>query len=97
MLNWLSHFKEKMSSYYSVALLLLGCVTGLSAAWLGWGVLGVFTLGMVFAKTTILPEVNVGTVLRGDSSGWFDRSQLKQTMVESDATHAFKKNPDYIL
>lgn len=96
MLNWLVKFKEKMISHYSMTLLLVGCVTGLSAAWLGWGVIGVFLLGMAFAKTAALPECPQVSSFSVWPSQLLSRSHLKQTMPQ-DLEYGNKQNPDCVL
>lgn len=96
MLERLAHFKERMINHYSMTLLLVGCIIGLSAAWLGWGVIGVFGMGMVFSKTTAVPDIHKTSVFGAWPSQLFCHSQLRQTTSQG-LENDLRQNQECVL
>ncbi|MDA9832446.1 hypothetical protein N9C31_02330 [Gammaproteobacteria bacterium] len=96
MLGLFRHFKEKMAGHYSVMLLILGCVTGLCAAWIGWGVIGVFILGMAFAKTFNTPDLQGHSWLSAWPSRLLSEPHVKHTSSMDLSDHP-EKTPNCIL
>lgn len=91
MLKWFDHLRLSFGLYFNMLLVGLGFTIGLCAASLGWGVLGVFALGFILAKTFVLPGSD-GQLWTDDwRSNFIDPSKLHHQFI-CDNNHENKKS-----